>query len=141
MAITGKIRQKVRSARFVNVILAVCFLAAQLVPTAFAAAAVLDDSDYMIICTADGFKKIPFAELGLQDLANGDTQSDLPAQEECALCNLVCAKGLSDAAPHGAVVWLPREPVHQVLQDDRPVDSGQSAFHQDISPRAPPTFV
>ena len=89
VALTGKIRKKVRSARFLNVMLALCFLAAQLVPTAFAAAARFDDSNYMVICTADGFKKIPFAELGLGDLAQEDGGSELPLQEEC-----VCLESL-----------------------------------------------
>ncbi len=141
MALTGKIRKTVTSARFLNVLLALCVLTAQLLPSAFAAAAAIDDSGYMVICTADGFKKVPLSELGLQDLAKGEAGTDLPAQEDCAVCQLVCAKGLSDAAPHGAVVRLPRPPMHQIVRDDRPVFLASADHTQNISPRAPPAIV
>ena len=138
MALTGKIRKTVKTARFLNVLLALCVLTAQLLPTAFAAAATLDDSDYMVICTADGFKKVPLAELGLQDLAKGDAGADFPAQEDCPLCLLMCAHGLSDAAPHGAVVRLPRPPLHHIVRDDRPVFLAAADYKDYTPPRAPP---
>ena len=141
MSLTGKIRKTVKTTRFLNVLLALCVLTAQLLPTAFAAASTIDDSDYLVICTADGFKKVPLAELGLQDLGKGDAGANVPTQQDCDVCQLVCAKGLSDAAPHVAVVRLPRPSLHHIVRDDRPFVFAATDYNQQTTPRAPPAFV
>ncbi len=118
--------------------LAVCFVVAQLLPSAMAFAA--GSSDYVVICTADGFKKVPLAELGLQDLG-GETQSNVPSQQECPVCLLICANGVSELAPHGTIVWAPTREETEPVLDDRPTGLDFQLVKSDAPPRAPPYLI
>ncbi len=138
MVLTAKIRAYIGKTRSLNVLLALCFLAAQLVPTGLAAAASLDQSGYVVICTADGFKKVPLADLGLGDLPGAPSDLDIPGQQDCPLCVLICAHGGLESAPQVAVIWAPLPVDTPLILDDRPVTPIDLASLHDATPRAPP---
>ena len=138
MPLTAKIRAYMQKTRCLNVLLALCFMAAQLLPAGLAAAASLDQSGYVVICTADGFKKVPLADLGLGDLPGNPADLDLPGQQDCPVCVLICAHGGLDLAPQVAVIWAPLPDHTPLLLDDRPSTIVGLASRYDATPRAPP---
>ena len=141
MALIAKIRRQISRSQYANVLLAVCFLAAQLVPTGFAVAASIAPSDYVIICTVDGFKKVPARQIGPSDGGTDPSDRNMPEPSECLTCMHVCANSISESAPHTAVIIVPQASHHELVLDGGPIVVLASGFSYQTAPRAPPYFL
>lgn len=117
--------------------LALCFLAAQWSPQILTVAAASGAQNFTIICTADGFKKVPLSELGLDRFGFGGPQQDIPNQD-CPVCVLICASSVSDLTPQVAIVWAPIPPTAFATNDDHAIAPQQAYYERSASPRGPP---
>ncbi len=140
VALTRIIREAFGKSRFVNLALALCFLAAQLVPSTLAVAASFDDSDYVVICTVDGFKKIPLSQLGLDPMGSDSPAGKMPAQD-CPICLHICAKGFAALPPQTAFAALPNALDASVRLDRSSPVVWANRHATPAVPRAPPILL
>ena len=111
---------------------------AQMLPAGLAVAASVSSADYLVICTADGFKKVPLADLGPDAPPGGELDTSYPGLQDCPMCISVCAKAMSNLDRQAAIIWAPLSaPAHLVADNGSVVPHDLTSRHS-ATPRAPP---